>query len=128
MAKAASMMVIASAGVTTSAMAFLPVTLPSFPATWTSTLTDGQADKVVAASGRSQCSIRLSGIASSQRRRAALHMSKRPSSDADIDPRQQALDGVLHQIERCYGRGSILKMGDTAAMNVETTSTGVHSE
>lgn len=40
------------------------------------------------------------------------------------DPRKQALDGVLHQIERCYGRGSILKMGDTNAMNVETTSSG----
>ncbi|CAN0350343.1 unnamed protein product, partial [Laminaria digitata] len=38
--------------------------------------------------------------------------------------RRQALDGVLHQIERCYGRGSILKMGDTTSMNVETTSTG----
>lgn len=42
----------------------------------------------------------------------------------DGDPRRQALDGVLHQIERCYGRGSILKMGDTSSMNIETTSTG----
>ena len=46
------------------------------------------------------------------------------NSAEDGDPRRQALDGVLHQIERCYGRGSILKMGDTSSMNVETTSTG----
>lgn len=56
-----------------------------------------------------------------------LTMRKEPaegrSKEVD-DPRKQALDGVLHQIERCYGRGSILKMGDTNAMNVETTSTG----
>lgn len=55
-------------------------------------------------------------------------MKKEPGggkkSVEDGDPRRQALDGVLHQIERCYGRGSILKMGDTTSMNVETTSTG----
>lgn len=57
-----------------------------------------------------------------------LTMKKEPTggkkSAEDGDPRRQALDGVLHQIERCYGRGSILKMGDTSSMNVETTSTG----
>lgn len=45
-------------------------------------------------------------------------------ADDAADPRRQALDGVLHQIERCYGRGSILKMGDTTAMDIETSSTG----
>ena len=56
-----------------------------------------------------------------------LTMKKDPAGGRggeESDPRRQALDGVLHQIERCYGRGSILKMGDTNAMNVETTSTG----
>lgn len=52
-------------------------------------------------------------------------MKKDPNASSEMDPRRQALDGVLHQIERCYGRGSILKMGDTASMNVETTSTGI---
>ncbi len=47
------------------------------------------------------------------------------AADDAGDPRRQALDGVLHQIERCYGRGSILKMGDTTSMEVETSSTGV---
>lgn len=65
-----------------------------------------------------------------------LVMKKEPSArgkaakakgeaDAAGDPRRQALDGVLHQIERCYGRGSILKMGDSTSMDVETSSTGV---
>lgn len=49
---------------------------------------------------------------------------KKDSAAEDGDPRRQALDGVLHQIERCYGRGSILKMSDTTSMNVETSSTG----
>lgn len=70
-------------------------------------------------------------------RRAKLHqvvMKKEPAvrggkatkgaADDAGDPRRQALDGVLHQIERCYGRGSILKMGDTTSLDVETSSTG----
>lgn len=62
---------------------------------------------------------------------SALHVKKHPkvggegrAEPAADDPRRQALDGVLHQIERCYGRGSILKMGDNISMNVETSSTG----
>lgn len=65
------------------------------------------------------------------RKRAArgegLAMKKEPAGEkgaGGIDPRRQALDGVLHQIERCYGRGSILKLGDTSSMNVETSPTG----
>ncbi|CAN0130871.1 unnamed protein product, partial [Discosporangium mesarthrocarpum] len=53
-----------------------------------------------------------------------LTMKKSDNTSDDPDPRKQALDGVLHHIERLYGRGSILKMGDTSAMNIETTSTG----
>lgn len=60
----------------------------------------------------------------SKRRREFLRMRNSSASDAEVDPRQQALNGVLHQIERCYGRGSILKMGDTASMHVETTPSG----
>jgi recombination protein RecA len=44
--------------------------------------------------------------------------------DGSDDPRRQALDGVMLNIERCYGRGSILKLGDTDSMAVETSSTG----
>ncbi|CAM9918592.1 unnamed protein product [Heterosigma akashiwo] len=41
-----------------------------------------------------------------------------------LDPRKQALDGVLNNIEKLYGKGSILKLGDNGAMNVECTSSG----
>jgi len=41
-----------------------------------------------------------------------------------LDPKKQALDGVLNNIEKLYGKGSILKLGDNGAMNVECTSSG----
>jgi recombination protein RecA len=42
----------------------------------------------------------------------------------DDDARKEALSGVLYQIERAYGRGSIQKLGETPRMTVETTSSG----
>lgn len=36
----------------------------------------------------------------------------------------EALTGVLHQIERCYGKGSIQKLGEAPSMNVATTQSG----
>ena len=42
-----------------------------------------------------------------------------------IDPaKRAALDGVLNQIERSYGRGSIVKLGDADNMIVESISSG----
>ena len=42
-----------------------------------------------------------------------------------MDPaKKAALDGVLHQIERNYGRGSIQKLGDAAHMQVDCIPTG----
>lgn len=35
-----------------------------------------------------------------------------------------ALDGVMNQIEKSYGRGSIVKLGDADGMTVDSTSTG----
>eukprot|EP01041_Mallomonas_annulata_P000125 gene125-192_t len=45
-------------------------------------------------------------------------------SDKPVNARQEALNGVLNQITRCYGRGSILKLGETATMNIATTGSG----
>eukprot|EP00638_Chattonella_subsalsa_P008286 CAMPEP_0117749722 /NCGR_PEP_ID=MMETSP0947-20121206/9896_1 /TAXON_ID=44440 /ORGANISM="Chattonella subsalsa, Strain CCMP2191" /LENGTH=368 /DNA_ID=CAMNT_0005567661 /DNA_START=154 /DNA_END=1260 /DNA_ORIENTATION=- len=45
-------------------------------------------------------------------------------SNQSPDPKRQALDGVLTNIEKLYGRGSILKLGDSGDMGVECTSTG----
>jgi len=42
-----------------------------------------------------------------------------------MDPaKRAALDGVLNQIERSYGRGSIVKLGDAGNMIVESISSG----
>mmetsp|Transcript_22047 Transcript_22047/g.32576 ORF Transcript_22047/g.32576 Transcript_22047/m.32576 type:complete len:406 (-) Transcript_22047:137-1354(-) len=51
---------------------------------------------------------------------------KKASEEApDIDPsKKAALDGVLQQIERNYGKGSILKLGDAEHMTVESISSG----
>mmetsp|Transcript_22124 Transcript_22124/g.30788 ORF Transcript_22124/g.30788 Transcript_22124/m.30788 type:complete len:438 (-) Transcript_22124:1105-2418(-) len=42
-----------------------------------------------------------------------------------MDPaKKAALDGVLQQIERSYGRGSIMKLGDAEGMNIQCIGTG----
>ncbi len=41
------------------------------------------------------------------------------------DPRRVALDGVMLQIERCYGRGSIQTLGHSGnELRIATDSTG----
>ena len=40
------------------------------------------------------------------------------------DDRQKALDSALAQIERQFGKGSIMKFGDGAVQEIEATSTG----
>lgn len=42
-----------------------------------------------------------------------------------MDPaKRAALDGVLNQIERSYGRGSIVKLGDAENMKIDSFSSG----
>ena len=38
--------------------------------------------------------------------------------------RQKALDAALGQIERQFGKGAIMRLGDNKALNIEATSTG----
>ncbi len=40
------------------------------------------------------------------------------------DDKKKALEAALTQIEKDYGKGSVMKLGDSASMNVETTPTG----
>ena len=43
----------------------------------------------------------------------------------DRNDKQKALDAALTQIEKAYGKGSVMKLGDTGAhMNIETVPTG----
>lgn len=51
-----------------------------------------------------------------------LNMSSK-SSKASAD-KQKALDSALAQIERQFGKGSIMKLGDGAIQEIEATSTG----
>ncbi|MDO6727477.1 recombinase RecA [Cognatishimia sp. 1_MG-2023] len=51
-----------------------------------------------------------------------LNMSSK-SSKASAD-KQKALDSALAQIERQFGKGSIMKLGDGAITEIEATSTG----
>lgn len=43
----------------------------------------------------------------------------------EADERKQAVASVMSSIEKQYGKGSIMKMGEKVAMNVEAISTGV---
>ena len=40
------------------------------------------------------------------------------------DNKQKALDAALSQIERQFGKGSIMKLGDSQALDIEAISTG----
>ena len=50
--------------------------------------------------------------------------SSSSSDDGQAAAKRLALDGVLNQIEKSYGRGSIVKLGDADSMNVESISSG----
>ena len=45
-------------------------------------------------------------------------------SNANASAKRTALEGVLNQIERSYGRGSVMRLGQAQNMQVETISTG----
>ena len=46
------------------------------------------------------------------------------SSTTNNNDKEKALDLVLNQIERNFGKGAIMRLGDAAKMKVETVSTG----
>ena len=51
---------------------------------------------------------------------------KKPvNRDMNKDEKMKALDAALTQIEKAYGKGSVMKLGDSSAnMNIETVPTG----
>ena len=53
-------------------------------------------------------------------------MAANPNPNADVQGRERdrALGLVLNQIERNFGKGSIMRLGDASRMRVETISTG----
>jgi len=50
--------------------------------------------------------------------------STQNNDDAELAAKQQALQGVLSQIERSYGRGSILKLDQATNMVISSISSG----
>ena len=46
------------------------------------------------------------------------------SKDAKVNPKEKALQDALAQIEKAYGKGAVMKLGDTTNLNVEAISTG----
>ena len=38
--------------------------------------------------------------------------------------REKALEAALNQIQKQFGKGAIMKLGDTSHMNIETIPTG----
>lgn len=61
-------------------------------------------------------------------RASVIAAAMKSSGDGDLSAvdlaKRAALDGVLQQIERNYGRGSVVKLGDAENMIVESISTG----
>jgi recombination protein RecA len=59
------------------------------------------------------------------RRKSSAEDPKDKSDDsAESSAKKAALDGVLNQIERAYGRGSVMRLGDAGQMKVSMISTG----
>lgn len=48
----------------------------------------------------------------------------KPAKDAKVNPKEKALQDALAQIEKAYGKGAVMKLGDTTNLNVEAISTG----
>lgn len=53
-------------------------------------------------------------------------MSLEEKKKTESKEKDKALSLVLGQIERNFGRGSIMRLGDASRMKVETISTGAH--
>jgi recombination protein RecA len=61
----------------------------------------------------------------SNSRKADLHIVEKESKDTMNPERQKALDAALSQIERAFGKGSVMKLGlQGAAAEIDTISTG----
>lgn len=64
-----------------------------------------------------------------QRSRTSLKnaplFARKKAADDNMNPaKKAALDGVMQQIERSYGRGSIVKLGDAEGMVVDSIGSG----
>ena len=49
---------------------------------------------------------------------------KTTKTEAKLDPKQKALAAALADIEKAYGKGAVMKLGETTSLNIEAISTG----
>ena len=49
---------------------------------------------------------------------------KTSAKETKVNPKEKALQAALDQIEKAYGKGAVMKLGDTTNLNVEAISTG----
>ena len=54
----------------------------------------------------------------------AAKTTSKSTKDAKVNPKEKALQDALAQIEKAYGKGAVMKLGDTTNLNVEAISTG----
>ena len=74
---------------------------------------------------RTQSPTAPSPVLSARKKKVEAEEDDTSKSSSSMDPaKRAALDGVLNQIERSYGRGSIVKLGDAGNMVVDSISTG----
>lgn len=52
------------------------------------------------------------------------HQQSRQKAEVTVKDRQKALDIAMSQIDKQFGKGSVMKMGEKSTMNVESISTG----
>src|SRR3984957_1612096 len=60
----------------------------------------------------------------SQEIRSVSRMTKNKETVMTTDDREKALDAALGQIEKQFGKGSIMRMGENLHMNIESIPTG----
>ena len=49
---------------------------------------------------------------------------KTTKTETKLDPKQKALAAALADIEKAYGKGAVMKLGETTSLNIEAISTG----
>src|ERR1700685_1888132 len=60
----------------------------------------------------------------SQEAHSGPRMTKNKETEMATDDREKALDAALGQIEKQFGKGSIMRMGENLHMNIEAIPTG----
>ena len=49
---------------------------------------------------------------------------KKQAADVKAENRQKALETALQQIEKAYGKGAVMRLGENIGMNVDCIPTG----